>query len=79
MHSDGTLQETCGELNPPDAEDRQKERKEEQGIRPDDLHAWIVALDERVTTMEVILLPLLQKTRRGLLQVVRAIERLDLL
>lgn len=52
---------------------------ERRGIKPDDLHAWIVALDERVTTVEIILGPLLQQVRRGLLQVVRAIEKLDLL
>jgi len=72
MYNDETQQEACGELAPPDEE-------EEQGIRPDDLHAWLIALDERVTTVEVILVPLLQQVRRGLLQVVRAIEKLDLL
>ena len=63
------------ELSPPDEGDA----KEGQGVRPDDLHAWLVALDERVTTVEVTLVPLLQQVRRGLLQVVRAIEKLDLL
>lgn len=76
MRNNGTQQEVCGELAPLDGEE---EWKEGQGVRPDDLHAWIVALDERMTTVEAILVPLLQQVRRGLLQVVRAIEKFDLL
>lgn len=75
MHNNGTQREMCGELAPPDGE----EQKEGQGVRADDLHAWLVVLDERMTTVEVLLVPLLQQVRRGLLQVVRAIEKLDLL
>lgn len=78
MYNNGT-QRGCGELAPLDGEEEQKEGQGVKPVRPDDLHAWIVALDERVTTVEVALIPLLQQVRRGLLQVVRAIEKLDLL